>query len=181
MSSNINNIDEHQYDKSDKFFFDANIWLYIYGPVANVKQQVINRYSFAWKRILSTKCKIYVDVLILSEFINRFIRLRKNVLPEWKEESLSKYRKSNEFKVVTKEIADSCRRILDCCLTTDSGIEHVDINTLMDQYSRGESDFNDLIIDHICKLNNFILVTHDSDFKNSNVAILTTNKRLLSN
>ncbi len=40
-------------------------------------------------------------------------------------------------------------------------------------------DINDKAIVHICKKKKMVLLTHDYDFKESNIDILTGNKKLL--
>jgi predicted nucleic acid-binding protein len=40
-------------------------------------------------------------------------------------------------------------------------------------------DFNDKIILDLCRENNFVLLTNDADFKNTDIDILTVSKNLL--
>jgi predicted nucleic acid-binding protein len=45
--------------------------------------------------------------------------------------------------------------------------------------SKTNSDFNDLMLIELCKKNMFALVTHDIDFKDSDIHVLTANNELL--
>ena len=66
---------DHDFTPEDKLFLDANIWLYMYGP-QRPNAYWVRIYSKVFKRILKAKSKVYTDVLVVSEFINRYARLR---------------------------------------------------------------------------------------------------------
>ena len=50
---------------------------------------------------------------------------------------------------------------------------------MVDQYAKGNADFNDQMIVALCKENEFKLVTDDGDFHNQDISIVTANNRLL--
>jgi len=54
------------------------------------------------------------------------------------------------------------------------------IETVLCEFEKGNSDFNDQVLCEICKEKGFTLVTDDPDFSGSGVTILTANSRLLS-
>ncbi|MBI5185833.1 MAG: PIN domain-containing protein [Nitrospinae bacterium] len=74
MPADIRPIDSFEFRDSGEFLVDTNIWLYIFGPQApdNWETRI---YSKAYAGILSAKSHVYIDPLILSEFINRYARL----------------------------------------------------------------------------------------------------------
>jgi len=76
MKNESYHIEEYTFAAADKLLFDANIWLYIYGPQGNPADQRTRVYSAALAKILAARSRIVLDVLILSEFINRYARLR---------------------------------------------------------------------------------------------------------
>lgn len=49
----------------------------------------------------------------------------------------------------------------------------------MNEYEKGNSDFNDQIFTEICRNNGWKLVTDDGDFKRCGVPLVTANKTLL--
>ena len=55
----------------------------------------------------------------------------------------------------------------------------LEMNELLDDYAAGGFDFNDQVITELCKRKGLTLITHDGDFKDSGVPILTANKKLL--
>lgn len=170
----------YNFKPDDKLLLDANIWLFIYGPRSpgDTKVEV---YSDAFNKILTAQCRIYIDVLIVSEFINTYARLKWNL---WKKDSGSpiefkQFRKSERFKSIAQDIAADVKRILKHCLRMDNGFGSLAIDALINDYASGNFDFNDQILANLCKNNGLKLVTDDSDFKNHEIFIITANKWLL--
>ena len=172
----------YRFTDSDQLFFDTNIWFYIFGPQEPKYQR--NRwmriYSGAFKHILKAKSDIYIDILVVSEFINRYARLKYDVdaPPNVK---FKDFRNSSDFKPVAKGIAADVKRVLKHCKRVESGFKALDMDDLLNDHAAGNFDFNDQVITEICKNNGFTLVTNDSDFKTQRIPILTANQSLLGN
>ena len=181
MRNDARHIERYTFAATDKLLFDANIWLYIFGPQGNPADHRTKIYSSALARILAVKSRIYLDVLILSEFLNRYARLRYDIMRPagWPKEFKS-FRKSVDFKSIAKDIADDARRLVRQCERTESGFETVDIGMLLAEYEAGDADFNDQILVELCKAKGLTLVTHDADFKDRGLTLLTANQRLLA-
>ena len=179
MSSSAKAIDSYDFTASDTLFLDANIWLLLYGPQGPTDPRVAT-YSRAFRKILEAGSKVFVDVLIVSEFVNSYshseFRLKQQTrkYAEWKE-----FRGSAEFQYVAFAIADNVRRILKDCERISSGFETLDMEALLADYESARPDFNDQVIVEICKANGLTLVTHDGDFAGADVAVVTANRRLL--
>lgn len=73
MKSNTIPMGNYSFSEADNFLIDTNIWIYLYGPQLP-KDWKTTIYSGALARMLAAKSKIWMDVLILSEFINRYCR-----------------------------------------------------------------------------------------------------------
>lgn len=157
---------------------DANIWLYIHCPQAQ-RDDISPNYSNALAKILKAKCSIFLDVLILSEFINSYSRIKYKL--QGGQSGFESYRQSPFFKLVAKEIADAVRRILKDCKCIESGLTSIDMNSLIIDYESKCPDFNDQILAELCRSRSFKFVTHDGDFKDYDITILTANRRMLSN
>lgn len=179
MSDNVFNVDHYHFSDQDSLFLDTNIWLYIYGPQAPGDKRVV-AYSKALQKILHAGSKIFLDVLVLSEFINRYARLEfyRSRSPQ-KKSDFKDYRKSTDFKPVAKAIADVCRRIAKNCLPIESGFTSANMEAVITDYEDKQPDFNDLILMELCKSKGLKLVTHDSDFKEQGLTLITANRRLL--
>ena len=181
MPSNIRPIDSYTFTKDDTLLFDTNIWMYIYGPQIP-RDPLANVYSDAFKRILLSQSKIFVDVLVLSEFINTYSRYEFNRAfpPDKRKINFKAYKKTAAYQAVAKAIADESRRILKNCIRTESHFESVDIDKLLDDFESNCPDFNDQIFAELCKAKNLKLITHDGDFAGSGLTILTANPELLA-
>lgn len=178
MTHSVSNIRSYDFSSKDELLLDTNVWLSVYGPQKPGDSKVAD-YSQALARILSAQSRIYIDVLIVSEFINTYARLKwKLVAPHIKEFKL--FRKSADFKPVAQDIAADVRRVLQHCKRVESGFESLAVDAVIDQYAIGDSDFNDQILANLCQRNGLALVTHDGDFKDCGCPVITANKRLLA-
>jgi hypothetical protein len=90
------------------------------------------------------------------------------------------FRSTPTFKTIANDIAADTRKILTNCTCVDTGFATLDINSLVNHYSGGDFDFNDLVLADLCKRKALKFITDDGDFKKSDITILTANKRLLS-
>lgn len=175
----IRDIRNYKFSERDSLLLDANILLSVYGPNAN-KEAYTYFYSDALAEMRIRNSKIFIDALVLSEFINRFAHWAFDQLPpERKPLEFKSFRKSDEFKIVAQEIADDAKRIIDYAVCCDSGFGSIDMNELLNEYAMGDSDFNDQVIARLCKEKGLILVTHDGDFRSSGIDILTANPSML--
>lgn len=189
MSHKVAKLSDHKFTSKNRLFLDANIWLYNYCHFISTSQSYhtnLDIYSKALHDIYTAKSKIYIDVLIVSEFINRYARLGWE---QWKKDEASDhkkkykdFRRSPEGKRIAAEIADMVKRIMKSgAEKMESRFNRVKINDMLDDYGKGEFDFNDQIIAWLCKREGLILITDDSDFKSQKgISILTENRHLLA-
>jgi predicted nucleic acid-binding protein len=171
-------IQTYSFSDQDHLLIDANVWLSVYGPQADAKDWRTSMYSAALKRIIAADCTVFSDVLIISEFVNRYSRLEsrlRGIHPD----SFKTFRQSAKFKLTAKAIAEDLRRILEHCRPIESGFDQMDLDACLDRYENECPDFNDMVLVEICQRNQLKLVTHDSDFRSCPITILTANPRLL--
>jgi predicted nucleic acid-binding protein len=180
LKNNSSEISSYPFKSGDELLVDTNVWFSIYGPVSPDWRTAV--YSKALKEMLTASCDVYVDVLILSEYVNRYARLRHNILKSaiGIEPDFKKFRKSFHFKPIAADIAGDVRQIMKHCERIENDFATLDIDALMDEFEKGDSDLNDQILVELCKHRNLKLVTHDSDFKDRGLDVLTANKALLS-
>lgn len=174
-------IDRYQFSSADSLLFDANVWLFIYSPQYRPTDQRAMLYSAAYKRILEVGCRIFLDALVLSEFVNVLARLAfRSLPPEHKPQDYKVFRRSPAFKPVAKSIANACRRIVRASTRIESGFASIDVDALLARYEGGKADFNDHILAELCRHHSLTLVTDDGDFRAGGLRIVTANKRLLT-
>lgn len=180
MSNQIFTLDGYRFSENEALLFDANIWLYIYGPRRNISEGLKNTYTLALRRSRGAKSQIFLDLLVLSEFINAYSRLFYNNLPQaTKPADFKTFRNSDNFRPVAERIGEYSRRILAKTQRTNIAFESMEMESVIDSYVAANVDFNDLILAELCKANDLKLVTHDADFKGDDLTILTVNPKLL--
>ena len=172
----VHSITSYDFSQPQSFFFDTNIWLYIYGPISwqDPRSEI---YSRALKKIRASDGSIYINCMIISEFINAFSRI------EFKQQSefsrYKEFRNSPGFRAVAQDIAYNVRKILKNTLACDSDFISIDLPEIIDIFEQGKYDFNDLVFAEVCRSKGMIFVTHDKDFSDMGVEVLTANERLL--
>ncbi|MDE0012650.1 MAG: type II toxin-antitoxin system VapC family toxin [Candidatus Poribacteria bacterium] len=191
---------QHNFTSKDKLFLDANIWLYLYCPQGSRGHSWVSTYSDVFDRILDASSRIYIDVLVVSEFINTFAKqeyeLAKKGLELAKQErkiteqeyegaklhlrSFKDFRNTPDFELIAEGIAAAVKQIMKHCSRVESCFTTLETDQLLVDYESGGFDFNDQMIAEICKCNEFTLITNDSDFKTQEIPILTANPSLLT-
>lgn len=84
MTNNLFQSKDFDVKSNQSFFFDNNIWMFLYCPIANFNEAKQKTISTLFEKILSRNCIIIVNSLIISEFCNAYLRLDFNL---WKEET----------------------------------------------------------------------------------------------
>jgi len=171
-------VNNYNFTPDDDLLLDTNIWLFVYGPQKPDNEKVAI-YSQALAKILAAKCRIYIDVLIVSEFINTYARLKwRLAVPHIHQ--FKDFRRNPVFKPIARNIAADVKRVLKHCSWIVNGFETLDIDGLIDEYAAGDSDFNDRVIAALCKRRGLKLVTDDGDFSGQDIPVVTANRRLLN-
>lgn len=178
MTHRAKEITRYEFQPSDELLLDTNVWMLVYGPQSPGNHRVAV-YSQALAKILAAQSRIHIDVLIVSEFINTYARLKWKLLST-SSTDFKQFRKSVDFKPVAQDIAADVKRVLQHCTRVASGFESLVIETLIDEYAAGNSDFNDQVLTTLCKRTGLKLVTDDGDFKGLGIPVITANKRLLA-
>ncbi len=163
-------VSSYEPQEHDKFFFDTNIWISIFEPLGNKNQIAQDKYSSFFDKIVSSKSKVYISSLIISEFINTILRLDFNF---WKREEGNRelnfkkdYRNSSrckeKSKVICKTLEDG---ILAHSICVNDDFKKIGIKSMLKNLEN--SDFNDLYIAQLAKIKKYKIVTDDRDFFDS--------------
>ena len=180
MASDALHLKDYRFTSDDELFLDANVWLLIHGPQKPGRHARTDNYSTAFRRMLEAGSRIYIDVVVLSEIINRWARFHYQESDCAPIMSFKQFRNSDAFKLVAPDIAADTRRILMQCSRMESCFTALDMEALTAEYGNGGIDFKDQVIGEACKRNGLKLVTDDGDFAGQGVPILTANRRLLN-
>lgn len=179
----------HQLENKD-IFLDANIWLHVFCPVSFSREAIYRKYSWALNRLIHSTNKMYIDITILSEFINRW---QKIAFANYKEDNANDnkdqdfqfkrdYKKTEDFKETLRIISSTVEdKILKWSSVINLQYEKKDIFELIGNLEKESIDFNDLHIEKLCKANRLFLLTDDGDFAGSSIDIISGNPKLLHN
>lgn len=161
--------------KNRAVFFDANVIIYLFWATYS-NDYNSNRYASIFKKLLENKNSLLINLSVLSEVINRVLRI------EWEKITgkcinFKQFRKSDNGLQVQEDIFNIIKnKILKTFHLTDEKIMLDDIKKLL---ITDDLDFTDKIIFHVCKTGNIVLLTHDADFSNADIDILSANEKIL--
>ncbi len=167
--------------KNEKVFFDANIWMYIFCEIGDYNSHLIRRYSSSFRYFLKNQTSIFIDLAVISEFVNRYLRIaysnyiRKNNLKITDFDYKKDYRKTDDFNDAWKNV---CNIVTNGILSKANTVNfEYDKNTLTGLLNPDslDTDFNDNHIVNLCRSSDMYLFTHDGDFKNTDINIITEN------
>ena len=175
--SQIKDISSYSFSADDQLFLDANIWLSVYGPMAYKRSRALI-YSNAIGDIRREGCSVFIDVVIMSEFINTYARW-EHKQSSARKKKFKDFRRSSAFVPIARDIGANARRIIRQCHRCSSNFTGMDIEALLTEFEKGDSDFNDQVFSQLCRDKGLILVTDDRDFKGAKLTILTANSSLL--
>lgn len=181
MPPEISDARTHNFFGQDEVLFDANIWLYLEGPPGQ-RAELANAYSLVLENILVRDAALVMSPFVLSEFVNRYLRINYDTWTDRRLYSFKEYRSREAYRAVAAEVALASKRILDRCQRVVRGTSSID--TLKQDVSAmaGElsHDFNDLLLARSCREEGLILVTHDADASRyDGIVVVTANKRAL--
>ena len=81
MPGTVRRLGTYHFRETDRLLFDTNVWLFLYSPQYGPNDNRVRVYSAAVKSALTAHSHIFVDALVLSEFINAWARFMYNKLP----------------------------------------------------------------------------------------------------
>jgi len=171
-------IEWFDFRKYHRLLIDTNVWLYLNGPQVRDDDKS-RKYSDALKRIRRAESHVLTDVLVLSEFINRYLRIKYKVWKRRKEVEFKGFRSSTDYPAVAKDTANAVRVILKVCRPVDTALESIDMEALLIDFEKNRRDFNDQVLAETCRSQDLTLITHDGDFRGYEITVLTANNRLL--
>lgn len=187
MASRIENAETYDVKKDDLFFIDANIWITMIYETLHKRFKAYQKLFF---NILEKNAKIMLNELVVSEIVNRIIKLRyndyikKNQLASDEYTLKEHFRGSEPYKKVIESIYAQLSSLKSCIECYSSAIKIEEILEFFDTENEHavNMDFNDFVYAKLSEKNKLILVSEDLDMMSANdrVKILTTNKRYVN-
>ena len=177
MKNRASDIRRHRFTGKERLFFDTSIWLSLYGPQSSPPDHRTHIYSRALKQILVARVPLHLDAVVISEFVNRYARLRHQQSSTT--DDYKTFRNSPAFGPIAADISADTSAILNDATPLDTAFSQTDLPAMLKEFGAGGTDFNDLLIADSCRRHSLTLVTHDGDFVEGGLSILTANNRLL--
>jgi len=174
---NLNNFPE-----TDKIFvFDTNILIYLHSDY-NENNKPFNAYTEISNFLIKNKCRVYLDVLVFNEFVNRLIckkldhKFNKKI-----DRNTEKYNNClNNIKIIIQNLKNTYN--IEWSSNKLNLFDSLDNINYVAEFNKFE--FSDWSIKEITKTIGGILITHDGDFinsaKNGEINIFTINKKIKS-
>lgn len=160
--------DVYKINASDKVFIDTNILIFLFSPsFVSSKRFQVDKYSSIVEKLVEKQCTLYINSLVIAEFINRCLRLdfEKNFNKDGDKNYKKDYRPSPEYQETLKLVLKELKKFLKISTQINDYFESFDVLDTCNRYL--ESDFNDLIIADTVKKNDLKLLSDDGDFKNT--------------
>jgi len=156
-------------------FVDANVLINLFWSTSGSEFWEIEC-SNVFRALLRQGNKLFVDFLVISEVVNRVLRIEHKALNP--EQEFKHFRDSEQGKIALSDIYSIVKhRILEDFSVTEKSFSEVDIRNFL---TINSLDFIDKGILKTCQKNKFVLFTNDKDYKNSEVDILTCNRNILN-
>lgn len=172
----VERIRDFRVKSGDFFFFDNNVWMFLFSPISNAKSKQQEIYGNLLKSIQSAHATIYINSLVVSEYVNRSLKLNYSL---WKDRELKSgnynvdykryYRPTRDFDIAQEDAYSEVADILTIAHRKPDDFNALRLDDVMN--AKG-MDFNDAYYANFCKLNRLILVTDDRDFQNSPLDII---------
>jgi len=182
MTNKAYDIQRWGFTSSDRILPDANFWINVFGPAAVVSSPRSRApiYSQCFRNMLTKNTRLYLDVLVASEFVNALARQEFGARYQAKYQSFKRFRNSQDFQPVARFISNELAKILKFSTRVDHPFSQVDIDQIITDFRQGGEDFNDQLITEIAKDQGLKLLTDDGDMTEGGIEVLTANPRLLS-
>lgn len=183
MENNYVDIRNYAPKKMDNFFFDNNIWIFLFCPIGNHDKSKQKIYSSFLQSVRQAEATIWINSLVISEFANVSIKLDYNL---WKKNEVKKvalktdldykqaYRKTQRYRDTVASICTAINNILLLCQKCTDNFNALNVQAILSHFV--DIDFNDSYYVELCKQLSFKFVTDDKDFKifsGDNIKILS--------
>lgn len=176
---------DYKHVLANKVFFDTNIWLYLFGPVQSSHPSEYAQYSRIYRDVVTLQSKVFTHYIILQEYFHRYINkkmlsynvinplLKVNNIKEFKDTLPIEYQNAiNEIKLNFQQMLKTSQ------IDNINSPSNQEVLEMLDLCKPNGPLLNDLEIIRICKSQDYLLVTHDGDFLNAPIKIISSNTAL---
>jgi len=170
---------KYVFQAGERILVDANVWLYLQPSSVQPPPHYAGQYSAALKNIITAGAQPVIDALVLSEYVNRYLRLEYDASYKAKYPKFKNFRNSRDFPAVAKSAVAEAKQILAIAASEDTAMSALSLADILGETEAGTLDFNDGVLVELCRLRGWKLLTNDADMQLGGIEVLTTNPKLL--
>jgi len=166
MAAKVIDIKTYIPKSQDIFFFDNNIWMYLFCPLGNYNKSHQKQYSIFLQCVRTSHSTVFINSMVLSEFANRYLRMD---FEQWKKDPGNYYAEfkkdyvgSLRYISIIDEIKIQINQIMKFCEKTSDNFNAIDLKNVFNHFR--QIDFNDSYYIELAKLSKWKIVTDDQDF-----------------
>lgn len=169
-------VKDHKVSPTASYIFDTNIWIFLFAPIAGSQQNKQKVYSQLLSEIRSRGATIWINSLIVSEYVNAVLRLAfkqwMRIKGLYNADFKHDFRPTADYKSALFDVKTQVANILSICERRPDDFNSINIGAIID--SMGATyDFGDAMIVDVCKRNREIrLVTDDSDIAGAELSFI---------
>jgi predicted nucleic acid-binding protein len=180
VKNKAHDLGKYAFTTGEALLLDANVWLYLYPAPSATPFVHAAGYSAAFKTILAAKAQIAMDVLVISEYLNRYCRIEWTALHKGKYPDFKQFRKSADFASVGPKAGAFAKNILALCSRFDHPFAAINVGQVLTDFESGAQDTNDGFLIESCRQHGWKFVTNDGDFTEGGIEVLTNNPKLIA-
>ena len=158
-------------------FFDANVIMYIYFATSSMKNWPAT-YSTIFTRLLTNRNRLFVDYNVLSEVVNRELRMNhSSFVAAHGPQDYKLWRNSADGRSAETRTYAIIKSLLGSTFRLDG--KKYDLGDITEMLIPSNQDFTDKAIVNLCRERGFVLLTNDRDFSGTELEILSANRSLV--
>ncbi len=151
---------------SEEFFFDTNVWLFLFAPIAGSEKIKQEKYSKFYGEILSRKATIWINSQVIAEYVNKYLRIE---FDQWKDKTSNygasfkkDFRPTTDYSSAIQSVRSQISAILKTSERIPDDFNAINIDSLIASMGT-KFDYGDALFIDLCNRKKFKLVTDDSD------------------
>lgn len=180
MKNKASKIANYHFMEGEEFLLDANVWLYLFPAPSSAEHYATRVYSAAFKFMKDARSKILINALVLSEYLNRYCRIEWKAMYAEKYSDYKSFRQSSDYNEIGESATAFAKIILKNSIRVNDNFDQCDASKIISEFEAGRLDFNDSLLTDVCSRKSWKLITHDGDFSEGGIEILTANARLMA-
>jgi len=128
MKNKAHDLSYYSFSSNEQILVDTNIWLYLFPAPTDPSNRFATQYSTAFSNLVSAQAQPVLDPMVLSEYLNRYIRIEwegnyKIIYPKFKD-----FRNSAVFSAVASATETFAKKILSFCEIHSISASELDLN-----------------------------------------------------